>query len=511
MKKKVLAAFMSAALAATMLAGCGSSDSTDTSTAEESTTEESSAEASEASAEEVSAEELPDAFAHITFDGDDEGYVAVTQVEDVGDNDGATYGIAETEATLNYTNGPVDNCLYLDGSFGLDLNLEATNTDTYTVSFWVNADRLATYGPTLQMGYNMGKAADAGNDVTWFNVTQSEWGSDSAKIFPIVWSRNEASDAADGQDCWPWMYSFDDSIHGKREWAMVTIVCSGEEQSGATGATTVGAQFYVNGTLVYDSQDNYENGTYFEYTWDATLAPNIMQPGDYEFESLFGVNYWDTIFKGYVDDLYVFDSALTAGQVLSLYELGDASVETVAVETTETTEEAEPTAVDHSDVVTTGTVVGSQDCTTGFWTAFSDTTEVPSGESVTFNFKNYTDELNNWDNFLVILQNVADVHSATDNADYAEYAVLRADNYGWGTGYDGIATAECDWNWDTFTADIDGADVELTVTNNGDTADVVAVVTTTAGTVYTQSYTGVAITGDLYVCLSVEAGFLDIQ
>ena len=128
----------------------------------------------------------------------------------------------------------------------------------------MNADRLSTFGPTLQMGYNMGKAADAGNDVTWLNVTQSEWGADSAKIFPIVWSRNEASDAADGTDCWPWMYAFDNEIHGKREWVMVTIVSSGEVQNGATGATTVGAQYYVNGVMVYDSQANYSSNAYFE-------------------------------------------------------------------------------------------------------------------------------------------------------------------------------------------------------------------------------------------------------
>ena len=135
---------------------------------------------------------------------------------------------------------------------------------------------------------------------------------------------------------------------------------------------------------------------------------------------------------------------------------------------------------------------------------------VPSGESVTANFKNYTSELENWNNFVVILQNVADAHSADDNADYKEYVVVRADNFGWGDSYEG-ATADCDWNWDTVQADIDGADVELTVTNNGDTADVVAKVTSAEGTTYNQSYTGIAIDGDLYYCLTVDGSFIDIQ
>lgn len=348
MKKRILAAFMCAGMAASMFAGCGGSSGTQTTADEaqqsdvaqaetetaQTETDETQTESVETEAAETEAaapvaemaepEELPaEAFAHITFDGEDEGYQAVAQTDDVGDNDGATYGLAQTDAELTYEEGVVGNCLYLDGSYGIDLGLQATNTDAYTVSFWMNADRLATFGPTLQMGYNIGKAADAGNDVTWLNVTQSEWGIDSAKIFPIVWSRNEASDAADGTDCWPWMYAFDNEIHGKQEWVMVTIVCTGEVQNGTTGATTAGAQYYINGVMVYDSQANYTDNAYFEYTWDASLAPNIMQPGDNEFEAYFGINYWDTIFKGYVDDLYVYDTALTAGQVATLYQMGE--------------------------------------------------------------------------------------------------------------------------------------------------------------------------------------------
>lgn len=520
MKKKVLAALLCVSMTATLFTGCGSKK--EATTTPETTVEESAPETEAASeaetpaeapvAEMATPEELPaEAFAHLTFDGEDEGYKAVTQVDNVGDNDGATYGIEETEATFAYAAGPVGQAIYLDGSYGLDLGLEATNTDTYTVSFWVNADRLSTYGPTLTMGYNVGKAADAGNNVTWFNVTQSEWGENSAKIFPIVWSRNEASDAADGTDCWPWMYGFDNEIHGKREWAMVTIVCTGEEQTGATGAKTVGAQYYVNGVKVYDSQANYTSNAYFEYTWDASLAPNLMQPGDSKYEAYFGVNYWDTIFKGFVDDLYIYDVALTPGQVASLYTLGDTSVESVAPDGSAAEDEAEPVAADHSSVTTTGTVVGATDCSQAFWSAFSDTWEVPEGKSVSKTFKNYSSQLNNWENFLVVLQNVADAHSADDNADYAEYAVVRADNFGWGAGYDNIVTPECDYNWDTFLTDLDGADVTVTVTNNGDTADIVAEVTTVEGTKYTQKYPGIKTDGDLYFCLTVEKAFLDIQ
>lgn len=515
MKKKLLSVLLAAAMVAS-LAACGGDDNTDGDVTNNDNTETGGTEeAGGNNAADVTAEDLPAAFAHITFDeGAGEGYTVVERTDDPGANDGATYGIVDSTATLGYADGPVGQAIYLDGEHALNLHLEPTNTDAYTVSFWMNADRVATYAPTLQVGYNMGRADNSGNNVTWFNITQSEWGENDNgnRIFPIVWSRNEASDAQDGTDCWPWMYAFDNERHGIREWVMVTLVASGEVQNGATGTTTVGAQYYLNGQLVYDSQDNYANHTYWdEWTWDATLAPNIMKP-DTELESYFGINYWDTIYRGFVDDLYVFDSALTPGQVLSLYELGNPNVESVAPEGAgEVEEEAEPVAADHSGVTTTGTVLGATDCSTPFWSEFSDVVAVPSGESVTVNFINYTSTLANWHNFLVVLQNVPEVHSADANADYKEYAVLRADNWGWGAGYDNIAAAECDWNWDTFTTDMDGASVELTITNNGDTADVVAVVTTAAGTVYNQKYTGIAVDGDLYYCLTVEAAFLDIQ
>lgn len=518
MKKKLLSILLCTAMAATMLTACGGEE---TKEGGESQVETGSAGGDVVTPSEVTAEELPEAFAHITFDGEDEGYVAVAQVDKAADsvNDGATFDIAPTDATFGYADGPVGKALYLTGKYGLDLNLEATKTDTWAVAFWMNADRLADYGATLQMGYNMGKAADVGNNVTWFNVTQSAWGADGAKIFPIVWSRNEASDAQDGTDCWPWMYAFDDGIHGKREWVHVAIVCSGEQQASPLGSTTVGAQYYINGVKVYDSADNFTNNSYFEYTWDATLAPNIMQPGDSEFESLFGINYWDTVFKGFVDDLYVYNQAITAGQVKTLYELGNAAVESVAPEVGEVVEEPK-----NPEVVATGTLVGAPDFTTGWWQQFSDIYEVKEGETVSKTFINYHPAMcSNWNNFIVVLQAVGQGHAndpaihADVNPDYKEYAVLRADNWGWNSVADtsNLAalgwTLESNWDWGKFLDVMQGATVTVSVTNNGTTADVVCDVTAADGSTYFQKYLGIAIDGPLYFTLGVDGACLDVQ
>ena len=267
---------------------------------------------------------LPEAFAHITFDGGDEGYKAVAGGEkDAELPDGAARTIEDApDAKLRYTDGPVGKALFIDGSFGLDLGLQPTNTDAWTVSFWVNASRLSEYGPTLLIGYNIGKTGKDVN-VTWMNVTQTYW---NPMYFPTVWSRNVATGS------WPWMAPFTEGgeMTGKREWALFTIVCSGEEQDSVStrGAKNAGAQLYINGELRYDSQENYEKGTYFAYTWDATLAPNIMKPDEgTPFEAYFGIGYTNAVYKGYVDDLYVFDTALNAEQVAKLYAMGTPDTE----------------------------------------------------------------------------------------------------------------------------------------------------------------------------------------
>lgn len=507
MKKKILSILLCSVMAVSMLTACGEET---TNNEQESTVEQQGGEVVQAP---VEAEAIPEAFAHITFDGEDEGYTAVAQVDKAADsaNDGATFDLAPTDVTFGYADGPVGKALYLTGKYGLDLNLEPTNTDVYTVSFWMNADRLATYGASLQMGHSMGKAADVGNNVTWFNVTQAEWGQDNAKIFPVVWSRNEASDGQDGTDCWPWMYAFDNTIHGKREWVHVTIVCSGEQQASPLGSTTVGAQYYINGALVYDSNANFTNNTYFEYTWDATLAPNIMKPGDAEFESLFGINYWDTVFKGFVDDLYVFDKALTAGQVKTLYEMGNAAVESVAPEVGEAVEEEKDPVV-----VASGTLVGAADFTTAFWGAHSESKAVPVGETVSTTFYCYHPAMaSNWNTFAAVLKN-STATGAAEDANYVEYGVLRADNYGWNpvtnTADPALGwTLESNWNWDTFLKDLQGAKCVVSVTNNGETADVVMDITTAEGDVYFQKYLGVAVTGDLYFDITVDGSCIDVM
>lgn len=155
-----------------------------------------------------------------------------------------------------------------------------------------------------------------------------------------------------------------------------------------------------------------------------------------------------------------------------------------------------------SAAVFTPNLVGLEDNSTAWWTAFSDDVKVPAGETRSFSFTNYTDGKNNWDNFVAILRNAAK----------GEYGVVRADNYGWGNGYDGClhdGTAAADWaGW---LAAMNGAKVTVYVTNcNNGTADVQAVMKGTDGKTYTQYYLGISTVdpADLYVAFTADHSHL---
>ena len=166
-------------------------------------------------------------------------------------------------------------------------------------------------------------------------------------------------------------------------------------------------------------------------------------------------------------------------------------------------------AFDNSGVKLQGTALGSLSCDTPFRTVFSEVWEVPEGESVQKRFIHYTDGLGLWDTFSVILLSEPDTpETGTEEIENA-YAVLRADHFGSGSGYKN-AVAESDWNWDTFCSDINDAEITLTVTNKGKTAEVSFTALTAEGTEFHQSYKDIGTDGPLYFCLTVENACLDL-
>ena len=150
------------------------------------------------------------------------------------------------------------------------------------------------------------------------------------------------------------------------------------------------------------------------------------------------------------------------------------------------------------------TTIGNTDNSTAFWGAHSENIKVAAGESFVSSFTNYTNGQNNWNNFCVVLC----------RADNSEYAVVRADNYGWGTGYDACTPSGGQQDWGTWLKAMNGAKVKVAVTNNGDgTADVQMVMTGNDGKTYTQSYTGINTidAGDFYFRFTVDGSHIEFD
>ena len=151
------------------------------------------------------------------------------------------------------------------------------------------------------------------------------------------------------------------------------------------------------------------------------------------------------------------------------------------------------------------TTIGNSDNSTGFWGAHSDNFKVGPKETFVTSFTNYTNGQNNWNNFVVVL-------CSSDGS--KEYAVVRADNYGWGDGYAACTPSGGQSDWAAWLKAMDGAKVTVAVTNQGDgTADVQCVMIGNDGKTYIQNYTGINTVdpNNCYFNLTVDGSHIEFD
>lgn len=151
--------------------------------------------------------------------------------------------------------------------------------------------------------------------------------------------------------------------------------------------------------------------------------------------------------------------------------------------------------------------VGAEDCSSAFFTEFSPLMKHDGDCIFHYKFVNHTDGMANWNNWILAVTN----GKANGEEGYKEHLILRADAYGWGDCYvqENVVS---NYNWDTFTKDMEGATVDLTIKRIGANLEMDAIVTTTNGTVYNYSYTcGNVPFGEIGVFLSVEKAYLVID
>lgn len=451
----------------------------------------------------VEAEALPEnPLLYWDFESID-GLKAVEQSKD-----GTTVtGIVDSTHSILTADGVVGKALYLDGKYGvqLDMNNLDIADDSYTISFWIYAERLGDFMPIVQMGRNI-NSADTSLPTTWLNFTRGSW----AETYPLAWNRNTSIPwATDENGVFPWIAGPADVVYGKNEWCLVTLVVDGNRYTCLDdNGERIGTRYYLNGELVFDASA--------EYLYYQGVAPELFTGS--EVAGFIGINYWDSVYKGYVDELTVYDEALTAGQVLSLYQKGDTTMVPEAPVETEPEPEPEPIVLpeitpDANAIDTVGVV--SRD--NGFW---SDTTagyELAEGATMTLKLNNYSGATTNWDNYVVALTNTAVTTDLVANAanypGYAEYAVFRADSYGWGdTSYAGTWTNS--WtDWAAWLELMKDAEVTVVLTRNGNTVNVETTFVGADGTTMTSTAvitTSLTAESPCYVHLTCEKAYVEL-
>ncbi len=139
------------------------------------------------------------------------------------------------------------------------------------------------------------------------------------------------------------------------------------------------------------------------------------------------------------------------------------------------------------------TTLGSEDFSDAFWTAhLTEDITLEPGKIYTVPFTNYSSQKQNYHNYYIILRDGKREANGNTSSGGVEYAVLRADNYGWGTSYANCSHSTSVTDWASWLSEMNGASCVATFTVNTSTVDVEIIVNGTAGTVSTQKYSTIA-------------------
>lgn len=139
----------------------------------------------------------------------------------------------------------------------------------------------------------------------------------------------------------------------------------------------------------------------------------------------------------------------------------------------------EKTAFTDTDIPTLqGTLAGKLSKTGRFGTGARTDFDILPNATKTIHFINYSSKELNWHNWILEIQNES------------SYLDLRCDNFGWGAYYNAANLSIKDYPWETFTEEMDGVDVVMTIVRDAaGKVDINAIHTAKSGKVFTESYT----------------------
>lgn len=228
-----------------------------------------------------------DLIAHYGFDEDMKNEVTSEEAAPIGKGNGGKVGSdALAGDTFTYEDGVNGKALVMakGNKDGLNLNVKAKG-DSYTASLWLKTSEFNGFAePVLWYG-GTSQSSEA-----WVGIwpgLADKWGSGG----PVL-GGNDAAGSRPAATAGTNVLTTDDAMHSF-DWHMVTIVLEGEK-----------GKLYWDGQLV-------------GMTADDAKMPSVT--GD-DKSFYLGANAWDVPFAGSVDEVYIYDRALSSDDVKELYE-----------------------------------------------------------------------------------------------------------------------------------------------------------------------------------------------
>ncbi len=246
----------------------------------------------------------------------------------VGDTDGLPTGGVFTVPTVDasvaaqYTEGVNGQAVFLDGSYGLILDAAPVG-DTYTIAFWLKPERFSNYSTFLQIGEDL---LGTEGKTNWISLTKTDWVGDAT---PIIWSRSQTASKELGladDAVFPWYqkayFAVDETtpmMLEKQAWTHVAITVDPAKTGmdpvlGTEVAGTIHSQLYINGKLAGE-------GPVAKYTFGGDTKVYV------------GCNAWDYFAKAAYDDIKIYNTVLTADEVVEAMDAasGDAAAPAASV------------------------------------------------------------------------------------------------------------------------------------------------------------------------------------
>lgn len=174
-----------------------------------------------------------------------------------------------------------DGAIIFDGTYGLRIDNGADLSDDFTISFYINPEKLPNYGPIVAASADF---QDSGFD-KWFSLTTFDEGKSG-----VIWSRDSEQNKS--------FSAKKEGLYKMGEWQHIALVFDHDYYGGNTNA--INCKLYIDGHCI--------------------LMGDVAKLAFTSHSKLYiGVNPWDDYFTGSIKDIKVYDRALTHSDVFNLH------------------------------------------------------------------------------------------------------------------------------------------------------------------------------------------------